>query len=405
MNTPLKAPFPYFGGKSKVADLVWSRLGDVDNYIEPFAGSLAVLLRRPQPGKIETVNDRNHYIVNFWRAVQVDADLVAVHADHPVTEADLHARHEWLLHSEQALEFRHRIASDPEYFDARFAGWWVWGQCCWIGGGWCDASAADKRPPKTKRQMPDMRGDCGAFGKGVVSSAGHNKRPVLRTDAEERGVLTLKKPILNADFDQAGTGVNGRGRPQLGDAYDIGRGVNSNGSLGTCAERLEWLRRWIHRLKDRLRLVRVCYGGWNRVCDSKTTMDRLGLTGVFLDPPYAKNIERVQALIRGESGNGSQSATNRANALYSGDKDQDIDQLVAEVNRWCQKWGQKPKVRIALCGYEGEHNNLVDDHGWSVIEWKAQGGYGNRNESNDNKHRERIWLSPACCVEAQGELF
>jgi site-specific DNA-adenine methylase len=34
----LKAPFPYAGGKSTVADLVWERFGDVDNYVEPFMG-------------------------------------------------------------------------------------------------------------------------------------------------------------------------------------------------------------------------------------------------------------------------------------------------------------------------------------------------------------------------------
>lgn len=38
----MKAPFPWFGGKRKVATEVWSALGDVDNYVEPFAGSLAV---------------------------------------------------------------------------------------------------------------------------------------------------------------------------------------------------------------------------------------------------------------------------------------------------------------------------------------------------------------------------
>ncbi len=43
----LKAPFPWFGGKSRVAHLVWERFGDVGNYVEPFAGSLATLLGRP----------------------------------------------------------------------------------------------------------------------------------------------------------------------------------------------------------------------------------------------------------------------------------------------------------------------------------------------------------------------
>ena len=42
----LITPFPYFGGKLPVAELVWLRLGDVPNYIEPFFGTGAVLLNR-----------------------------------------------------------------------------------------------------------------------------------------------------------------------------------------------------------------------------------------------------------------------------------------------------------------------------------------------------------------------
>ena len=32
----LIAPFPYFGGKSKIADIVWRALGQPKHYIEPF---------------------------------------------------------------------------------------------------------------------------------------------------------------------------------------------------------------------------------------------------------------------------------------------------------------------------------------------------------------------------------
>lgn len=39
----LKAPFIWFGGKRHVASAVWDALGDVDNYVEPFAGLLAEL--------------------------------------------------------------------------------------------------------------------------------------------------------------------------------------------------------------------------------------------------------------------------------------------------------------------------------------------------------------------------
>jgi len=108
----LKAPFPWFGGKSRVAHLVWERFGDVPNYVEPFAGSLAVMLARPHAPRIETVNDLDCFIANFWRAVQQAPEEVARWADWPVNEADLHARHLWLVNRE---EFRERMKSDPDH--------------------------------------------------------------------------------------------------------------------------------------------------------------------------------------------------------------------------------------------------------------------------------------------------
>ena len=90
----MKAPFPWFGGKSRCADIVWARFGDVKNYVEPFFGSGAVLLARPErhSGSTETVNDIDGYVVNFWRAIQADPETVAEYADWPVFECDLHAR-------------------------------------------------------------------------------------------------------------------------------------------------------------------------------------------------------------------------------------------------------------------------------------------------------------------------
>lgn len=48
MTEALKSPFPWFGGKRRVAAQVWAALGAVDNYIEPFAGSLACLTGEPR---------------------------------------------------------------------------------------------------------------------------------------------------------------------------------------------------------------------------------------------------------------------------------------------------------------------------------------------------------------------
>src|SRR5215469_4476782 len=130
----LKAPFPWFGGKSRVSDIVWERFGNVPNYVEPFAGSLAVLLQRPHDPAIETVNDKDCFIANVWRAIQDDPEQVAYYADNPVNEADQHARHLWLVQQE---EFRERMKTNPDFYDPKIAGWWLWGQCIWIGSGWC----------------------------------------------------------------------------------------------------------------------------------------------------------------------------------------------------------------------------------------------------------------------------
>lgn len=163
MNEILKAPFPYFGGKRRAADLIWPRFGDVKNYVEPFAGSCAVLLARPHAPQIETVNDADCYLSNFWRALAAAPEEVASFADWPVNEADLSARHQWLVNQ---AEFRERMKVDPDYFDTKIAGWWVWGLCGWIGSGWCDTSKAT-----VGRQLPHLGGT--SAGQGVNRQLPH----------------------------------------------------------------------------------------------------------------------------------------------------------------------------------------------------------------------------------------
>jgi len=58
------------GGKSRIAGEVWARFGDCPNYVEPFAGSLAVLLARPTEhrGGVDPAHDAARPLVNFSRA-------------------------------------------------------------------------------------------------------------------------------------------------------------------------------------------------------------------------------------------------------------------------------------------------------------------------------------------------
>ena len=85
-----KAPFPYFGGKRDAAPLVWTCLGDVDHYAEPFVGSGAMLLERPHPCNrpyySETINDADGFIVNVHRSLALHPHATAEAASWPVTE-------------------------------------------------------------------------------------------------------------------------------------------------------------------------------------------------------------------------------------------------------------------------------------------------------------------------------
>jgi DNA adenine methylase len=63
------APFAYFGGKTRLADRIVQLLPEHDHYVEPFAGSLAVLLAKPR-AKMETVNDLDGDLMTFWRVLR-----------------------------------------------------------------------------------------------------------------------------------------------------------------------------------------------------------------------------------------------------------------------------------------------------------------------------------------------
>ena len=235
MSEVLKAPFPYFGGKSKAAPAVWAAFGDgVKNYVEPFAGSAAMLLAAPEGRRTETINDFDGFVANFWRAIAHDPDAVAHAADWPVNEVDLMARHSWLVRHRKPIT--EQLSADPAWYDARSAGWWVWGACNWIGSGWCS-------------------GD----GPWV-----HDGTRLVRKEGN------------------AGQGIN-RQLPHLSNA---GQGINRQLPDGG-TPRGEFIRAWMRELHQRLRDVRVTCGDWQRVLKYSVTT-RHGLTAVFLDPPYEK---------------------------------------------------------------------------------------------------------------------
>lgn len=165
MSIAIAAPFPYTGGKRRIASTVWEALGEPASYVEPFGGSLAVLLAAPRPARLEVVNDANHFVANFWRAIKADWQAVLAEAQDPVTEVDYKARHWWLV-TEGAARLRALdMFHDPTAHDAQVAGWWAWGQSLAIWQ-WClPGATGEPGAMGGLNQRPDVR-----VGKGILAS-------------------------------------------------------------------------------------------------------------------------------------------------------------------------------------------------------------------------------------------
>lgn len=301
--------------------MVWERFGSVVNYVEPFFGSGAVLLQRPEVTGTETVNDADGLLANFWRALQVEPERVAEFADHPVNENDLHARHAWLVGRKESLQAR--LEGDPDFHDAKMAGWWAWGMCCWIGSGWCSGNGP--------WHVEDGR--------------------LVHVGSDGQGVNKIERK----------------------------RHVMAGNAGGSVLPKSEALLEWFGKLSERLRKVRVCCGDWSRVMGPSVTTKH-GLTAVFLDPPYADTAKRAEGLYRKDCGS-----------------------VAHEVREWAVANGGDRLLRIALCGYEGEHKMPAD---WECVAWKAPGGYSSQSKKgNANCRKERIWFSPHCKRPRQEDLL
>ena len=393
----LKAPFPYyFGGKSTVADIVWQALGQPKHYIEPFAGSCACLLSRPDynpTAHMETICDLDGYVANVWRALQFDPGAVAKFCDWPVNHADLNARRKYLLKNADLLK---ALCDDPEYFEPKMAGYWIWCASCWIGSGLT-------RPDS----MPRVDGEVGVNQfRGNRKPAG--KRPHIGNDGKginQLAAATGPRPQVGVQ----GAGVHQAGQiPHLSD----GKGINNqipllNHGTGFCRRPCfgsegahgvhkvtltaepdqlldvrdpytPGLYQWFRQLSERLRRVRVVCGDWKRVCGGDW-QDGRGTCGMFLDPPYdPKTCDRDANIYHCES------AT-----------------VANEVREWCLARGDRKSYRIVLAGYYEEHESLLD-HGWTVHRWSAHGGFANKAKDKTkckgeaNRHKEALFFSPHC---------
>ena len=368
----LTAPFPWYGGKRRWADRIIARFGAVDVYSEPFAGSLAVLLASA-PHKREVVCDTDGGICNFWRALAADPDQVAHWADYPTIHDDLTARHRYLVR--WVVDHADDLRNDPAYYDAKVAGWWVWGISIWIGGGWCQPNYRNQAAPdRIQKIAPNTR------NVGI-----HDKRPMVRAGQSGAGVSAqrLKMPTGDGQLPHVDARMCGQGTSAQRLTMPSGQIPKMTGSAldNNAAVKGERLRPWLQELAARLKGVIVLNRSW----ESAVTPSVLAQTdsgshppvGILLDPPYATE---------GRDAN-----------VYGSDADGSSDAVAAAAWTWAKAHGDR--YRIAYCCHEGD---VAVPDGWTS---ETQSLSGIRTTKRREDRQDQILFSPACLPDEQSRLF
>lgn len=107
----MRPPIAFYGSKSTAAERIVALFPPHKHYVEPFAGSLAVLLAKPS-SVMETVNDLDGDVMAFWKILRDrPAELERVCALTPHGRAELTAAREVIPadHPDRELEQARRV--------------------------------------------------------------------------------------------------------------------------------------------------------------------------------------------------------------------------------------------------------------------------------------------------------
>ena len=411
----LAAPFPIHGGKYEWRHIVWDRLGqDLDGYLEPFAGSIAMLLTAPRPARREVICERDLYICNFWRAMQADAAAVARYADRPTFHADFRAAGKWMLDwAAQVKAERKDLRFD--WYDVKAAGLWAWGQSLSIGLDFPVERKGGKESGKIPHVYDNPRGSRGtAAQRRMVDRSGaslaSDETPFAGQPnaSSGRGVMAQRTgypsdeiphvkdiPGGQGVMPQAADGIPTIGQtptPQTGlqkaQAAEGAPALNAEpcaragiqkaqmgGSIGTG----ERLLPWFLAIQRRIEKVVILDRDWTAIkSDSKTMRTKTHgrfVTGAFIDPPYR--------------------AAKQASEKY-GLTDAESDDVAEAAYAWATdpKQADDDRMRIAFCMHQGD---FPVPAGWTVETKKMM---RNRGRSVDC-----IIFSPHCLQPGNMELF
>lgn len=246
----MKPAWPYFGAKTLAAETIWRLLGNPPLYVEPFCGTCAALLGRPEwrPGlyRCEIVNDANGLLVNTLRAIRYRPSIVLRYAGTQTSEIDMHARQAKLAQVDTGA-LRAWLEASPTVCDPVLAGWWIACACDAIGapipsGPW---TVQDGHLANTggeggiARSIPSVARRCGIRG-------GDGRQRVYAIAERLSAVNILagdwRRAVAPSITSRRATGLSDGGSPGilLDPPYTVGADLYAHGNDTISAQIEEW---------------------------------------------------------------------------------------------------------------------------------------------------------------------
>jgi DNA adenine methylase len=200
---PIKAPFVWVGGKGRFVGKILPHLPYSEKYVEPFGGSMSVLLAR-SPSAVEVYNDRYSGVVDFYRCLR-DPELYNKLIER--IELTVHGREMFSLLKEE------RSSNDPVI---RAAAWYYIQQVSFGGVGRCYGRSLGKGfAGRYKDKLPHFE----EIHKRLrnVQIENMDWRPVITDWDSEDTVFYIDPPYIGTD-----TSMYGEGKKwEVSDLHDL----------------------------------------------------------------------------------------------------------------------------------------------------------------------------------------
>jgi len=190
----MKTPISYYGGKQMLASRIIPLFPKHNLYCEPFFGGGAIFFQK-EPSPVEVINDIDDRVVNFFRCVKTDFQLLKY--------LILQTPHSRSVHKEAEL-----VLKNPELYSKVKRAWAFWVQTnmsygCAIFGGFAYGKTKNSTEKKTMNKRNNFSDEY-AKRLDCVQIEKNDATKIIKSRDSVNSFFYCDPPYYNADMGHYG---------------------------------------------------------------------------------------------------------------------------------------------------------------------------------------------------------